>query len=396
MLERVMIIAGESSGELYGALLAKALRSRNPGVAIVGIGGTRMESAGVALISRIASAFGLVEALRSVRRLRASFRAVTSALKSFSPQVVVLIDYPDFNMRVAREARKEGARVLYYVSPQVWAWRSGRVKTLGRLVDMMAVILPFEEEIYRREHIPCEFVGHPVMDEITDILEASGFDADDVGTQPLRSAMRSDLGLEPGRLVMTLMPGSRSHEIERHLPVFREVASSLLRKYPHYQIVVPVAPNLGKSLPGELSGLKGCILLDGKSVKALLASDVALVASGTSTLQCALLKVPMVVVYKLSPLSYLIGRLLVKVEHFSLVNVLLDRSARSTARLRVRELLQREVTSEAVISEIVRLIEDQRYRADIITHLDMVRELFLHKSASLQVADMVEAQMGMI
>lgn len=385
-----MIISGESSGELYGALLAENLRSRNPGIAITGVGGERMESAGVALISRISSAFGLTEALRALRRLKATFRAVTSTLRTFSPQVVVLIDYPDFNMRVAREAKREGARVLYYVSPQVWAWRSGRVKVLRALVDAMAVVLPFEEEIYRKADVACEFVGHPVTDEIRDVLAASGFTMDDVGSPRLRSAMKEALGIAAERPVLTCMPGSRPHEVERLVPVCVEVIRSLKSRFPRFQVVIPVAPNLDLSLLADLSRLEACRLVRGRSVEALLVSDVGLIASGTSTLQAALLGVPMVVVYRLSPLTYLIGKLVVKLPHFSLVNVLLDRSAEGPSEVRVKELLQHEVNAGAIMAEITRLVEDRRYREEIIARTEAVRRLFIHKRASQQVAAMVE------
>jgi lipid-A-disaccharide synthase len=390
MLERVMIISGESSGELYGALLAKSLRSRNPGIALAGVGGERMESAGVALVSRISSAFGITEALRAARHIRATFRAVTSSLRSFSPQVVVLIDYPDFNMKVAREAKRQGAKVLYYVSPQVWAWRSGRVNVLRALVDKMAVVLPFEEEIYRTAGVACEFVGHPVMDEIRDIVTASGFTTDDVGRPALRAAMKQELGIAADRPVLTCMPGSRPHEIERLLPVCAEVIESVVRRYPRYQVMIPVAPNLDASLLRGISALEACRLVSGRSVQALLASDVALIASGTSTLQAALLGVPMVVVYRLSPLTYLIGKLMVKIPHFSLVNVLLDRSAAPSSAVRVKELIQSQVHRETIMTELTRLIEEGPYRAEVIAHLEAVRRLFIHKSASQQVAGVVE------
>ena len=164
-----MIIAGESSGELYGSLLAGALKSRNPNLKISGVGREKMASAGVELISTIASSFGLVEAIRTFGKIKKTFRRILSAFISLAPQVVVLIDYPDFNIPLAREARKLNIKVLYYVSPQVWAWRMKRVVTISKLVDAMAVILPFEVDLYRDTGLPCEFVGHPAMDEIADL-----------------------------------------------------------------------------------------------------------------------------------------------------------------------------------------------------------------------------------
>ncbi|MBI3592487.1 MAG: lipid-A-disaccharide synthase, partial [Nitrospirae bacterium] len=357
MLERVMIISGESSGELYGALLARALKSRNPEMRIVGVGGDRMESAGVEFISRISSSFGLTEAIKTYGEIRKTFRKVVSAFKSFSPQVVVLIDYPDFNIRVAREAKRLGIRVLYYVSPQVWAWRMKRVKTIAELVDMMAVILPFEVDIYRQTDVRCEFVGHPVMDEITEVVQDSGFGIADIGSAGLKSRGKNELGLLPDKPVMALMPGSRLHEVEKLLPVMADVATEMKRRYPDYQFVMPLAPNLDEALfPRYISEIFHVV--KGRSIKALLSSDIALIASGTSTLQAALLGIPTVVIYKLSPLTYFIGKLIVKVKHISLVNILLDKSVEDDSGLRIRELLQADANKENIMSELVKISDD--------------------------------------
>lgn len=394
MLERVMIVSGESSGELYGALLAKALKARNPEISITGIGGDRMQTAGVNLISRISSSFGITEAIKTYSEIKKTFEKVVNALKSFNPQVLVLIDYPDFNMRVAKEAKKLGIKVLYYVSPQVWAWRKGRVKTIGRLIDKMAVILPFEGEIYKHDSIPCEFVGHPILDEIREVIKEAEVRSSDIVSQELKLKVREELGLMPDKPVMTLMPGSRAHEIKKLLPVMSDVVGGMKERYPDYQFVMPVAPNLDSNALSVISNeLKknthNALHITHHSIKALLSADIALIASGTSALQSALLGVPMVVIYKLSPLTYLIGRLIVKVRHISLVNILLDKSARDDSGLRVKELLQNEANKRNIIMEMSKIIDDSGYRDEMASQLKKVRALFVEKEASSRVAEIV-------
>ncbi|MCL4456814.1 MAG: lipid-A-disaccharide synthase [Nitrospirae bacterium] len=392
MLERVMIVSGESSGELYGALLAKALKAGNPGIDIIGVGGERMEASGVSLISRIAGSFGIIEALKTYGEIKRTFKKVASALKSFNPQVLVLIDYPDFNMRVAREAKRLGIKVLYYVSPQVWAWREGRVKTIGTMVDKMAVILPFEDEIYKNAGIPCEFVGHPIMDEIREVINEYGAD---LRSADIKAKVKEELGLTPDKPVITLMPGSRMHEIKKLIPVMADVIMTLKERYPDYQFAVPVAPNLSSKalsiINEELKTVSDrSLIITRNSIKTLLSSDIAVIASGTSALQAAFIGVPMVVVYKLSPLTYFIGRLIVKVRHISLANVLLDKSVRDDSGLRIKELLQDNADKDNIIEELTEIMKNIRYREEIAAQLNKVRDMFLNKQASLRVAEMVE------
>lgn len=400
MLKRVLIISGESSGELYGSLLAKTLKERNSSIEIAGVGGEVMESVGVNLISRISSAFGTIEAIKKYNEIRNTFKSVISALISFEPQVLVLIDYPDFNIRVAKEAQKLGIKILYYVSPQIWAWRKGRIKVISKLVDMMAVILPFEEEIYRQAGIPCEFVGHPVVDEIREVItEVTSYKSQvtssaDIVSNELKSRVKKEIGLHPDKPVMTLMPGSRTHEIKKLLPVMLEVMEEMKVRHPDYQFVIPVAPNLSHDALSIINELEKnthhALHFTHHAIKALMSADLAVIASGTSTLQAALLGIPMTVVYKLSPLTYCIGRLIVKVKHIALVNVILDNSLKDEAGMRVKELLQKDVCKENIMKEISRIINDTEYRNNMLSQFQKVREFFLDKNASLRVAEIAE------
>lgn len=391
MLERAMIISGESSGELYGALLARSLKKRNPDIQIIGVGGSRMRSEGVDLIAEISGAFGLLEALIAFKEVRQTFKKVIFALSSFRPQVLILIDYPDFNFKVAKKAKEMNIKILYYVSPQIWAWRSWRIHTLKKLVDMMALILPFEEDIYRKAGIPHEFVGHPVMDEIADILAEFNHKIEDLDSQRLKEQVREAIGINHSGHLIAMLPGSRRHEIIKILPVMTEVINELSYSNKDYQFVIPIAPNLDKRLLFLFNSLKNrfsnCHILGGDSVKALLASDIAVITSGTATLQSALLGIPATVVYKLSPLSYMIGRRIINVRHISLINLLADKSLHDASPLRLREMLQEDANKDNIIDEISRLTHDKDYVGDMKAMFYKIRLLFTKKQASSRVAE---------
>ena len=389
MPERVMIIAGESSGELYGALLAEALKAAYPGIRLTGVGGARMREAGVDLISGISSALGATEALKAYSDLKKTFTKVVDTLECFCPQVIVLIDFPDFNLKLADKARARGIPVFYYVSPQIWAWRKGRIKTIKKLVNMMAFILPFEEKIYKEAGVPCRFVGHPIMDEIDQVLSHYGAGFDDIGSAALKAKVRSELGIKNAGLVMTVMPGSRPHEVENLLPVITEVIESMKVRYPACRYILPVAVNLDEAVFNKQLLPEGCIKVRGESIKALLASDLALIASGTSALQAGLLRVPMVVIYKVSALTAFIARLIIDVDYISLVNILLAGSTAEDSGLRAVELLQDDVNTANIMAELTRIIDDAGYRKEFLSQLDHVRGLFRGRNASRTVAGMI-------
>ena len=387
-MNTVMIIAGESSGELYGSLLATELKRQWPDLHIVGIGGSKMSEAGVELIARTSDAFGLMEAVSSLRRVRAAFSSAVSALRTYKPGVLVLIDYPDFNFRVGKLAKSLGIKILYYVSPQVWAWRKGRVKKIAGFVDRMAVILPFEEEIYRAAGVPCEFVGHPILEEIGDVFEkAENKRLTDV---ELRASFKAALGLDPNKPVLSLLPGSRPSELTRHIPLMVDVVRALktdpeLHPRKDYQFCMPLAPNTDETKYGRfLEALRqeGVVINKGESVRTVALSDMAVVASGTATLQTALLEVPMVVIYKLSALSYHLGKRILDVKHISLVNILSGTEV-------VKELIQDRANPREIIEELKRIAFDTPYRDSMILHYKKMKGPFSGKSTSKRVAEMV-------
>ncbi len=370
-MKTVMIIAGESSGEFYGSLLAKALKSLWPEVRLVGIGGERMSAAGVEMLSGISSSFGITETLLSFSKIREAFKKASRALTEISPDVVVLIDYPDFNFRIARLAKKQGLKVLYYVSPQVWAWRKGRVKTMGEIADRVAVILPFEEEIYSRAGIRCEFVGHPVMEEIEEYereIQRSTFKTRDEKSK-----------------IIALLPGSRPHELKTLLPVFVDLVKISRDELPDWRFILPLAPNIEpERFSGPFGLLKqmGVAFVEGDTIRALASACIAVVASGTATLQAALLGVPMVVVYKLSPVTYFIGKNVLDIKYISLVNIIPGRQV-------VTELIQHKATAGNIMQEIRKILYDDSCRSDMTSSFGILRKAFAGRRPSRRVAEMV-------
>jgi lipid-A-disaccharide synthase len=389
-----MIIAGESSGELYGSLLAKELIKKSDNIQLIGIGGERMKETGVELISSISDAFGLTEALKSLKKLKRAYNNSLSTIKTRKPDVLVLIDYPDFNLKLAKEAKKLGIKILYYVSPQVWAWRRGRVRKIAEIVDMIAVILPFEEKIYKDAGVRCEFVGHPVMEEIEEVSnlyfeknQSFSFSID----AGFRNFFKTSIGARTDSQLIALLPGSRPHELEKLLPLMIDIVKKFksdtnIFSKSKFQFCMPLAPNVDENrysiLLDELKN-EGVLISKGNSVKVLASSDIAVVASGTATLQTALLEVPMIVVYKLSPLTFFLGKKIIRVSHISLVNIL------SGNKDVVKELLQDNANPAEVLKELKRIIFDTTYKNEMLNNLRKIKSLFAGKKPSERVADIV-------
>jgi lipid-A-disaccharide synthase len=386
--KEVLILTGESSGELYGALLAKELLRRWPDLEIYGIGGERMEASGVRLLGRIGHAFGLIEAIGAIKNIRKNFSRVVEYLKKRRPQVVVLIDYPDFNIRVGEIAKRLGIKVLYYVSPQVWAWRKKRKYRIRDLADRIAVVLPFEEEIYRSIGADVEFVGHPVTEELEGIEGLS------------RHEVREFLNIPEGSPVFTLLPGSRPSEVRRLLPLMEEVAEELtdfeIKGGVKPELLMPLAPNLSLNLK-DLNRFEklGVRVLPPflnqwptvtSSLISLKASDMAIAASGTVVFQAGLLGVPTIVVYRLSKLTYHIARLVVDVRYISIPNIILGREV-------FPELIQDKARLELVMDNIKRLMSEEM-REEVMGYLRRLREVFSNKRPSERVATMIEEITG--
>jgi lipid-A-disaccharide synthase len=344
-----MIIAGEASGDLHGARLVEALQRKAPGLFIFGIGGNSLKAAGVRILIDAAtlSVVGITEVISKLPQLRHGMRCAKQALRELKPDLLILIDFPDFNLHVAAAAKKAGIPVLYYISPQIWAWRTGRVKKIGRLIDHMAVILPFEEAFYRARRVPVTFVGHPLLDAALPPEKEGAAEA------------ASDL-------TIGLLPGSRDREVASLLPMMLAAAGILANGNPKLRFIVSQAPsvdlNFFQSIM-ERNHTGAAIELHPGPVDALFRkSDLIIAASGTVTLEAAIAGVPMVIVYKVSRLSYLLARILVQVRHIGLVNLIHDEPL-------VTELIQDAATAQQVADEVGKLISDpgrlQRMRAKL-------------------------------
>ena len=360
-----MICAGEASGELYGALLSREIKNKWHDAEITGIGGSRMKEEGVKLIAPISSAIGITEVIKHLWEIKEVFNKAKQALTDKRPDVLVLIDYPDFNLALAKKAKSLNIPIFYYVSPQVWAWRSGRVKKIAALVNKMAVLFPFEADIYNKAGLHAEFVGHPVAETID-----FNFTKDE---------LKQKLGLAPDKPVITLLPGSRPAEIKKHMPILKEVVEMLHRELPYMQIVIPLAQEsslTGEILPHYVTVVKG------RTRESVACSEVSAVASGTATLETALLGTPMTVFYKLSPLTFFFGKLLIKVKFVSLVNILSGREV-------VKELIQAKATAGNIFSEIKKILRDDKYRQEMIVNLNRIKEIMGKKTASARVAGMI-------
>jgi lipid-A-disaccharide synthase len=349
---KIMLSAGEASGDRLGAGLARALLRRAPGVTLFGMGGEEMEDAGVRLVAHASdvAVVGFVEVVRHLPEIRRAMDRLTGAIATERPDVVVPIDFPDFNLRLAGKASASGVPVVYYVSPQVWAWRRGRVATMRRILRRMLVVLPFEAAFYGAEGVPVTFVGHP---------------AAAARPRASRDVLLPELGLSPDRPVVALLPGSRMGEAGRLFPILLASARRLSASQPDVQFVVPVARTLPAGfLSGMLaeSGTTGVVLRSGDYPGILEVADAAAVASGTATLDAALAGVPFVAVYRMQMLSYAIARMLVRVPHIALPNLIAGRRV-------VPELVQGACTPEAIAAELARFLADPaaagRLRAEL-------------------------------
>jgi len=366
-----MLSCGEASGDLYAAALIDALRARDPQIDVFGLGGDRFQAAGGRLVGdfHALSVTGLVEALRIIPDSLAMLRKLIAAARHEHPDVLVLIDYPDFNFRLMAAVRRLGVPIVYYVSPQLWAWRPGRIQTMKALVDRVLPIFPFEESLYRDEGMDVRFVGHPLVDLIA--------------PREIRADFVRRLDLDPARPVVALLPGSRRNELHRLVPVLAAAVPRIASAVVGTQFVVARAPRLPDSFFLPFQGVGATVrVVEGQTDDVLAASDVVITASGTATIQAALHGRPMVVVYRLSPMTYKLGKPLVRVPMYSMVNLVAGERV-------VEELIQDGCTPEAVAREAVDLLTNPERVAQMKEHLAVVRERLGGAGASGRAAEAV-------
>jgi lipid-A-disaccharide synthase len=335
----IMLVAGEASGDLHGAALCRALRERAPDARLFGMGGARMAAAGMEVLEDLTgqAAVGSTEAAAGVLPLYRAYRRLRARLAATPPAALVLIDFPEFNLRLARAARRQGVPVVYFIPPQIWAWRGWRVRAMRRLLSLVLAVFPFEPPLYRRAGVPVAYVGHPLVDTLAEA--------------PTRAAARARLGLAADASVVGLLPGSRRGEIERLLPAMRDAIARIVARRPDTQVLLALAPTIDEAFVRDRLKSGSPVRIVRSAHDVMRAADLVLATSGTVTLEAALLGAPMVVCYRVSRLTALMVRSLVRVPWMSLVNIVVGRAV-------VPELFQDEVTGERVAAEALRLLDD--------------------------------------
>lgn len=378
---RVMISCGEPSGDLYAATLATELRRVDSSIAITGFGGDRLRQAGADLVGDFSglSVTGLVEVARLLPRTYATYRRLVADARENRPDVFVAVDFPDFNFRLARAVRRLGVPVVYYISPQLWAWRPGRMKTMKRIADRVLVIFPFEEEIYRQAGVPVEWVGHPLLDQARP-------------SRP-RGEWRARIGISANVPTIALLPGSRANEVREILPPLIASANLIRARRGSVQFVVARAPHLADELFTPATGQPGMRVVEGLTDDVLAAADLALLASGTVTVQAALHECPMVVVYRLAPLTYRLGKPFVRVDTYAMANLVAGQRV-------VPELIQDAFTPEAVAREAVDILTNEgrasRMREDLREVRRRLGDAGASRRAAVAVIDVARARTGAV
>ena len=327
---KFFVIAGEASGDMHGANLVKAMKQIAPDAQFEGFGGQRLEAEGMKLLRPLdkLNFMGFLEVVQNLGTVLENFKICKKALTQNKPDAIILIDYPGFNLRMAKWAKQRGIKVFYYISPQVWAWKESRVKQMKKNIDRLMVILPFEKEFFAKRGMAVDFVGHPLIDEIE------------------KRRQISDIRREN---VIALLPGSREQEIKHILPEMLAV----MEHFPDYHFMIGKAPGRTAAFYQSRFNLGNAKVFEDGTYKLLARSKAALVASGTATLETGLLKVPQVVCYKASGISVRIARSLIKVPYISLVNLILDKPA-------VKELIQSELNTNAIVADLKRLLNDDK------------------------------------
>lgn len=370
--KNILIVAGEASGDLHGANLVRELLLLDPKIRFFGIGGDMMRDAGVNVTHHVRdmAVVGIFEVMGKFPLIRRAMRDMEGLMDIVKPEAVILIDYPGFNLRLAKKAKERGIKVIYYISPQVWAWHRSRVKTISRVVDKMLVVFPFEVPIYKAAGVDAEFVGHPLMDVVPPSIN--------------RDEVRDRLGFEGSDTVIGILPGSRKREVDSLLPEMLQAARLVSKKIEGARFAIPVANTLDIDyVKGFVSGPGMDVrMFEGRAHEVMAASDLLLIASGTATLEAAIVGTPMVITYRVAPLTYVIGKMLVDIEHVGLPNIVAGKGV-------VPELIQGDATGERMAEEALKILDDKEYLAGIKNGLEGVREALGSPGASRRAAEIV-------
>lgn len=360
-MKEILIVTGESSGESYGADLIREIRKNLPEIRFFGVGGEEMAKEGVELLFRIEqlSIIGIIEVLPHLFKLYKIKKEILAEARKRKTALAILIDSPDFNLRLAKELKMIGIPVIYFISPTVWAWRKGRIKKIKKYVSLLLIIFPFEREIYEREKVPHIFVGHPLKDKIK--------------TDMKKEELRKDLGLIYNKPVISILPGSRESEIKRHLPVIVE-ALKKLRENLDFKAFLIKAPGIPDQLIKKYLKDPDIEIVHNDRIRIMACSDIAIASCGTSNLELLLLGVPFIAFYKLSILSYLIAKALAKVRHASIVNILAGRTI-------IPELLQSKFNKNNIVEKVMLLLGSEREREKIKNEFERIKDILGEKGA---------------
>lgn len=371
----ILIVAGEASGDQHGAHLLKELSLLNKDLSFFAMGHTHLAQSGATMIvdSKELAIMGIIEIFSKLTVIRKAFRKITAAIKIHRPDAVVLIDYSGFNLRLAKKIKKTdpNVKIIYYISPQIWAWRYHRIKSIKKYVDLMAVIYPFEVPIYKKEKVPVKFVGNPLSDQVKTTL--------------LSSQRRDFFALKTESIVIGLLPGSRPNEIKHLLPTILEAATMLSHRHQNIEFILPLANTFTPeqltpyltSLPYEVK------ITQSHSYDAMSVCDVIIVTSGTATLEVAMLAKPMVILYKSSAINMFLARLLVKgISHIGMCNIVAQNCI-------VQELLQEDVTAENIVAEVEHILTDDDYRNTMIANLQKVGQTLQREARDENLANLI-------
>jgi lipid-A-disaccharide synthase len=368
----IMIVAGEASGDMHGASLVREMLKIDPALNFYGIGGNKLQEAGVKLLANasIMAVVGLTEVISKFSTLFRIIRQVKKSLDEMKPELVILIDYPDFNLNfVAPAARKRNIKIFYYISPQVWAWRKSRINKIKRLIDKMVVILPFEVDAYAAKGFAVHYVGHPLLDLVKSTYS--------------KQESRKIFNLDESKTTIGLLPGSRQSEVIKLLPEMLRAAEILAQKIQNLQFILPLADTLEEKTVGDIvSGFTIKVkVISGQTYDAVSCCDLAIVASGTATLETALLGVPMIIIYKISSLSYFIGKLVVNVKNIGLANIIAGKTV-------VPELIQGKANAQSIAAEAVAILKSVERKKEMINELAAIRAKLGKPGAAIRAAQL--------
>jgi lipid-A-disaccharide synthase len=378
--KHVVIIAGEESGDLHAAKLIYQLKKTNPTIRVSGIGGSHMQHAGAELVSDLAryGVTGLTEVFRHLKVIRKALNRIKDHLKTEQPDLLILVDYPGFNLRLARYAKQElGLNILYYISPQIWAWKAKRIHHIKKYIDQMAVIFPFEKDLYAKAGVPAQFVGHPLVETIQNT--------------PNQNEARMVLKLPLDEQIISLLPGSRCNEVERHMPILVETARLLHQHNEKLRFIIPIAPTINEQKIKEYcaSLTMPIYFIKEKATTCMSAADFVIVASGTASLECALLEKPMCIIYKASFLTYAIVMKVIRIKFLGLCNIL-------SKKMVVPEFLQYDCNALEISRYVINFYQDLDKIQYMTSQLSELKKSMSSNESDCSLSDLVERKLYQI